>query len=166
MLYSHLCSPESEASVPSAETALRAFTLHGRLSVHLQHAVRPPITPSHTHTHTFIILACVVKENQYPTAICVSKNTNIGVVLEVAASVSGTLTHRFVPPQVSEGRDHLASLENMAAWVAERVLPFLVRSGEAGSAEGQLELARRVVEVRSIALGYNTRAACMDGWID
>ncbi|XP_046880191.1 condensin-2 complex subunit G2 [Hypomesus transpacificus] len=85
VLYSHLCSPESEASVPSAETALRAFTLHGRLSVHLQHAV-------------------------------------------------------------SEGRDHLASLENMAAWVAERVLPFLVRPGEAGSAEGQLELARRVVE--------------------
>uniref|UniRef100_A0A8C7IGQ5 Non-SMC condensin II complex, subunit G2 n=1 Tax=Oncorhynchus kisutch TaxID=8019 RepID=A0A8C7IGQ5_ONCKI len=39
VLYSHLSSSEAQADVPSAETALRAFALHARLSAHLHHKV-------------------------------------------------------------------------------------------------------------------------------
>lgn len=39
VLYSHLSSSEAQADVPSAETALRAFVLHARLSAHLHHKV-------------------------------------------------------------------------------------------------------------------------------
>ncbi|CAB1349467.1 unnamed protein product, partial [Coregonus sp. 'balchen'] len=46
----------------------------------------------------------------------------------------------------SEGRDFLVSVENMAAWVAERVLPFLVSLSEGRVTEQQRDLARQVVE--------------------
>ncbi|XP_041737015.1 condensin-2 complex subunit G2 [Coregonus clupeaformis] len=85
VLYSHLSSSEAQADVPRAETALRAFALHARLSAHLQH-------------------------------------------------------------NFSEGRDFLVSVENMAAWVAERVLPFLVSLSEGRVTEQQRDLARQVVE--------------------
>lgn len=41
VLLSHLSSSEARADVPRAETALRAFALHARLSAHLQHKVSP-----------------------------------------------------------------------------------------------------------------------------
>uniref|UniRef100_A0A8C7H7S3 Non-SMC condensin II complex, subunit G2 n=1 Tax=Oncorhynchus kisutch TaxID=8019 RepID=A0A8C7H7S3_ONCKI len=41
VLLSHLSSSEAQADVPRAETALRAFALHARLSAHLQHKVSP-----------------------------------------------------------------------------------------------------------------------------
>ncbi|XP_029612013.1 condensin-2 complex subunit G2 [Salmo trutta] len=85
VLYSHLSSSEAQADVPSAETALRAFVLHARLSAHLHH-------------------------------------------------------------KFSECRDFLVSVENIAAWVAERVLPFLVSPSEGGVTEQQRDLARQVVE--------------------
>ncbi|XP_010901094.1 condensin-2 complex subunit G2 [Esox lucius] len=85
VLYCHLNSSEAQAAVPGAEMALRAFTLHARLSVHLQH-------------------------------------------------------------KFSEDRDFLVSLENIAAWVAERVLPFLVSPSEGGVTQKQQDLARLVVE--------------------
>lgn len=49
--------------------------------------------------------------------------------------------------QFSECRDFLVSVENIAAWVAERVLPFLVSPSEGGVTEQQRDLARQVVEV-------------------
>ncbi|XP_029482637.1 condensin-2 complex subunit G2-like isoform X1 [Oncorhynchus nerka] len=85
VLLSHLSSSEAQADVPRAETALRAFALHARLSAHLQH-------------------------------------------------------------KFSEGRDFLVPVENTAAWVAERVLPFLVGPSEGGVTEQQRDLARQVVE--------------------
>ncbi|XP_023828703.1 condensin-2 complex subunit G2 [Salvelinus sp. IW2-2015] len=85
VLYSHLSSSEAQADVPSAETALRAFALHARLSAHLHH-------------------------------------------------------------KFSECRDFLGAVENMAAWVAERALPFLVSPSEGGVTEQQRDLARQVVE--------------------
>ncbi|XP_042164642.1 condensin-2 complex subunit G2 [Oncorhynchus tshawytscha] len=85
VLYSHLSSSEAQADVPSAETALRAFALHARLSAHLHH-------------------------------------------------------------KFSECRDFLVSVENTAAWVAERALPFLVSPSEGGVTEQQRGLARQVVE--------------------
>uniref|UniRef100_A0A4W5N9R8 Uncharacterized protein n=1 Tax=Hucho hucho TaxID=62062 RepID=A0A4W5N9R8_9TELE len=48
--------------------------------------------------------------------------------------------------QFSECRDFLVSVENIAAWVAERVLPFLVSPSEGGVTEQQRDLARQVVE--------------------
>ncbi|KAK6292869.1 hypothetical protein J4Q44_G00363700 [Coregonus suidteri] len=85
VLLSHLSSSETQANIPRAETALRAFALHARLSAHLQH-------------------------------------------------------------KFSEGRDFLVPVENMAVWVAERVLPFLVSPSEGGVTEQQRDLARQVVE--------------------
>ncbi|XP_038829154.1 condensin-2 complex subunit G2-like isoform X1 [Salvelinus namaycush] len=85
VLLSHMSSSEAQANVPRAETALRAFALHARLSAHVQH-------------------------------------------------------------KFSEGRDFLVPVENMAAWVAERVLPFLVGPSEGGVTEQQRDLAKQVVE--------------------
>ncbi|XP_070842311.1 condensin-2 complex subunit G2 isoform X1 [Chaetodon trifascialis] len=42
----------------------------------------------------------------------------------------------------SEGRDYLLSLENVAAWVAERVLPFLTKHPSHGDEEEEGDLAR------------------------
>uniref|UniRef100_A0A6Q2XNL4 Condensin-2 complex subunit G2 n=1 Tax=Esox lucius TaxID=8010 RepID=A0A6Q2XNL4_ESOLU len=59
-LYKVLGSWKAQAAVPGAEMALRAFTLHARLSVHLQHKVSPDIcSPSstfHPSVKTFIYL--------------------------------------------------------------------------------------------------------------
>lgn len=50
--------------------------------------------------------------------------------------------------QASEGREHLLALEQDAAWVSARVLPFLAEgSREDGGEEGRL--AARIVEVRA-----------------
>ncbi|KAL1006796.1 hypothetical protein UPYG_G00077220 [Umbra pygmaea] len=65
------------------------------------------------------------------------------------ARLSTHLHYRF-----SEGRDFLVSVENMAAWVAERVLPFLVSPGERGLTQQQQDLSRQVVE--------NLLTACRD----
>ncbi|KAJ8010221.1 hypothetical protein DPEC_G00072750 [Dallia pectoralis] len=85
VLYSHLSSSEALADVPGAGTALRSFTLHARLCVHLHH-------------------------------------------------------------KFSEDRVFLLSLENIAAWEAERVMPFLVAPSEGGVTQEQQDLARQVVE--------------------
>lgn len=61
-------------------------------------------------------------------------------------------------PQSSEGRDYLLSLENMAAWVAERVLPFLAKSttDDGQDSEKPLPLAAQITEVSSAINNVNT----------
>lgn len=51
--------------------------------------------------------------------------------------------------QSSEGREYLISLENTAAWVAERVLPFLVQSSsdDEEDQEKTRPLAAQITEV-------------------
>lgn len=49
--------------------------------------------------------------------------------------------------QASEGREYLLSLEQDAAWISERVLPFLSESSGEEDQEKCL-LAARIVEVR------------------
>ncbi|XP_061095489.1 condensin-2 complex subunit G2 isoform X1 [Conger conger] len=85
VLYTCLSSSEGASGQSHAETALRAFNLHGRLSAHLQH--------------------------KFP-----------------------------------EGRDYFLGLENSAAWVAERALPFMVAPDDGGVSPQQLALAKRAVE--------------------
>lgn len=55
--------------------------------------------------------------------------------------------------QSSEGREYLLSLEHVAAWVAERVLPFLVKRPKDGVDEEDQEkswsLAAQITEVSS-----------------
>ncbi|KAM9712590.1 condensin-2 complex subunit G2 [Menidia menidia] len=86
VLYSHLSS-SGDPEPPSLETALRAFTYHGRLGAHLQH-------------------------------------------------------------NLTEGRDYLLSLEHVAAWLADRVLPFLSkRTGDDGEDSEKLQpLAAQITE--------------------
>uniref|UniRef100_A0A3Q1FKQ8 Non-SMC condensin II complex, subunit G2 n=1 Tax=Acanthochromis polyacanthus TaxID=80966 RepID=A0A3Q1FKQ8_9TELE len=87
VLYSHLSSTTDDPHCPSMETALKAFTYHGRLGAHLQHIS-------------------------------------------------------------SEGRDYLLSLEHVAAWVADRVLPFLAKQTEDDSedSENSPPLAAQIAE--------------------
>ncbi|KAJ8376789.1 hypothetical protein SKAU_G00073690 [Synaphobranchus kaupii] len=85
VLLTCLSSSENASGQSHEETALRAFSLHGRLSAHLQH--------------------------KFP-----------------------------------EGRDYFLGLENSAAWVAERALPFMVAPGDGGVSQQQLALAMRAVE--------------------
>lgn len=61
----------------------------------------------------------------------------------------------FSPPfafafQSSGSREYLTSLERVAAWVAERVLPFLAQSGHDGEAmeEETTALAAHITKVR------------------
>ncbi|KAG5850328.1 hypothetical protein ANANG_G00081060 [Anguilla anguilla] len=84
-LYLCLSSSDIAGGQAQAETALRAFSLHGRLSAHLQH-------------------------------------------------------------KFSEGRDYFLGLENSAAWVAERALPFMVAPDDGSVSQQQLALAKRAVE--------------------
>lgn len=54
--------------------------------------------------------------------------------------------------QASEGREYLRSLEQDAAWISARVLPFLAEaSREDGEEDGPetRQLAARIVEVRT-----------------
>lgn len=56
-------------------------------------------------------------------------------------------------PQSSEGREYLLSLEHVAAWVAERVLPFLAERPNDGDDEDMEKsqlLAARIIEVSSV----------------
>ncbi|KAI1889174.1 hypothetical protein AGOR_G00176360, partial [Albula goreensis] len=55
--------------------------------------------------------------------------------------LSAHLQHKF-----PEGRDYFLGLENSAAWIAERVLPFMVAPGDDGVSQQQLALAKRAVE--------------------
>lgn len=124
----HLDSSTKDPHCPNVETALGVFTFHGRLSVHLQHKdvsfhyVLTKLTP---HPLPFI-LQC-----------------------------SGFLFLSFSPPfafafQSSGSREYLASLERVAAWVAERVLPFLAQSGHDGEVmeEETTALAAHITKVR------------------
>lgn len=56
--------------------------------------------------------------------------------------------------QSSEGREYLLSLEHVAAWVADRVLPFLAKppndSGDDEDAEKSQPLAAQITEVSFI----------------
>ena len=52
-----------------------------------------------------------------------------------------------VLPQSPEDRDRLQDLELSAAWVTERILPFLVAPAEDVISTQQVKLAQRVVEV-------------------
>lgn len=66
--------------------------------------------------------------------------------------------------QSSEGREHLLSLEHVAAWVAERVLPFLATrttndnddddddDGAEKDSEKLQPLAARITEVSSLLI--------------
>ncbi|KAM4718590.1 LOW QUALITY PROTEIN: condensin-2 complex subunit G2 [Anableps anableps] len=47
---------------------------------------------------------------------------------------------------LTEGRDYLLSLEHVAAWVADRVLPFLTRSDDAEDSETSRQLATQITE--------------------
>ncbi len=64
--------------------------------------------------------------------------------------------------QSSEGRDYLLSLEHVAAWVAERVLPFLSKrpNNEDEEEEKDMErsrpLAAQITEVSSTMTCKNT----------
>lgn len=61
--------------------------------------------------------------------------------------------NRLLLFQSSEGREYLLSLEHVAAWVAERVLPFLVKRPKEGVDEEEQEkscsLAAQITEVSS-----------------
>ncbi|XP_008289557.1 condensin-2 complex subunit G2 [Stegastes partitus] len=87
VLYVHLSSTTEDPQCPSVETALKAFTYHGRLGAHLQHIS-------------------------------------------------------------SEGRDYLLSLEHVAAWVADRVLPFLAKhtGDDSEDSEKSPPLAAQITE--------------------
>ncbi|XP_022622896.1 condensin-2 complex subunit G2 isoform X1 [Seriola dumerili] len=87
VLYTHLSSTTEDPQRPSLETALKAFTFHGRLGAHLQH-------------------------------------------------------------NSSRDRDYLLSLENMGAWVAERVLPFLAKcsANDGDDSEKPQPLAAQITE--------------------
>lgn len=57
----------------------------------------------------------------------------------------------FVPVcQTSPGREYLLSLEQDAAWISARVLPFLAKGSEEGDGNDpeKSQLAARVIEVR------------------
>lgn len=121
----HLGSSTKDPHCPNVETALGVFTFHGRLSVHLQHkdvSLRRAL--NQTHPSPFI-LQC------------------------------SPFFFPFSPPfafafQSSESREYLTSLERVAAWVAERVLPFLAQSGHDGEAmeEETTALAAHITKVR------------------
>lgn len=120
----HLGSSTKDPHCPDVETALGVFTFHGRLSVHLQHkdvSFRHALTKLTLHPSMFMFFFF------FP----------------------------FSPPfafafQSSGSREYLTSLERVAAWVAERVLPFLAQSGHDGEAmeEETTALAARITKVR------------------
>lgn len=122
----HLGSSTKDPHCPNVETALGVFTFHGRLSVHLQ--------------HKDVSLRCALtKLTPHPSSF------NVHVFFFFP----------FSPPfafafQSSESREYLTSLERVAAWVAERVLPFLAQSGHDGEAmeEETTALAAHITKVR------------------
>ncbi|XP_017261883.1 condensin-2 complex subunit G2 isoform X2 [Kryptolebias marmoratus] len=87
VLYTHLRSTTEDPQHPKTETALKAFTYHGRLGAHLQH-------------------------------------------------------------NLTEGRDYLLSLEHVAAWVTDRVLPFFTKplSDDGEDSERSQQLATQITE--------------------
>lgn len=52
--------------------------------------------------------------------------------------------------QTSQGREFLLSLEQDAAWISARVMPFLANGREEGDGKEpeKIQLAARVIEVR------------------
>lgn len=131
VLSSHLSSSEEEPHCPDVETALAVFTFHGRLSAHLQ-------------------LNHVGFASRSP----------------FRPSVTGALTFRFFffplsAPSAFQSlgsREYLASLERTAAWVAERVLPFLVQSGHNGEAKEE-ETAALAAHITKVRFGLSLKSS-------
>lgn len=126
----HLGSSTKDPHCPNVETALGVFTFHGRLSVHLQHK-DVSLRRAFNQTHP------------------------LPLTLHPSMFTGFFFFFSFSPPfafafQSSGSREYLTSLERMAAWVAERVLPFLAQSGHDGEAmeEETTALAAHITKVR------------------